>query len=226
MSTKSKKKQETKLLWRVLITLVGAALICIAVSHLALYFFGETAPVSVATRRFGGSNDGRPSNQRYEWALDYTFYDKNGTARSGHTTRRGSDFSVQTDSRVYYFSLAPFISTLESEAKPNAGQLVCIVLGVFLIVIMNRKKANKRRSPTVRHVQEFTDYDDSVRNCSTASMNRRKFLWIVCPGKRVNCSGHFMAQLPLLFPDSKITRMGDFLFFLPLLFYIKMIPIS
>ncbi|MFZ7104551.1 MAG: hypothetical protein ACOWWO_18105 [Peptococcaceae bacterium] len=161
MSKNQNKKRENSLFWRIAITLVGVALIWIAVSNLALYVFGETAAADVATRRVGGAGDGRPVNQRYEWSIDYTFRDKNGEEHSGHTTRRGSDISVKADSRVYYFPGAPFISTLESEARPNIGQPLFVVLGGFLIAVMNRRK-KKRPAPAARTAQELTDYDDSV----------------------------------------------------------------
>lgn len=147
--------------WRIIITVVGAALILIAASNLALYFFGTAAPAAVSARRVGGANDGQPPNHRYEWSVDYTFRDKNGLAHSGNTTVRGGDIAPKTDSRVYYFPFAPFVSALESEAKPNTGQAVTAALGVLLVFVMNSKK-KKRPVPAARTVQELTDYDDSV----------------------------------------------------------------
>lgn len=155
------KKQGNALFWRLAITLVGAALLFIAVSNLALYFFGTVAPAAISTRRVGGSDDGRPPNQRYEWSVDYTFRDRTGGEHSGHTTRRGGDIPPKTDRRVYYFPSAPFISALESEAKPNTGQAVMAVLGTLLVLVMNGKK-KKRPAPAARTAQELTDYDDSV----------------------------------------------------------------
>lgn len=153
--------KHAKPFWRIIITAVGAALILIAVSNLALYFFGTVAPAAVSTRRVGGANDGQPPNRRYEWSAHYTFRDKNGLEHSGHTTIRSGDIAPKTDNRVYYFSSAPFISVLESEAKPNTGQAVMAALGVLLIFVMNSKK-KRRPAPAARTAQELTDYDDSV----------------------------------------------------------------
>lgn len=147
--------------WRILISTVGAALIVIAVLNLGLYFFGTAAAVSVATRRVGGSDDGRPANQRYQWFLDYTFTDANGIIQSGHTSRRGGDMSVKTDARVYYFPFAPFINSLESETKPGFAQPLYIALGVLLIAVLNRKNKPSKRK-TIKNPPELTDYDDSV----------------------------------------------------------------
>jgi hypothetical protein len=161
MPKKRKANKHVKLFWRVAITAVGAALILIAVSNLALYFFGMSAPAAVSTRRVGGANDGQPPNRRYEWSVDYTFRDKNGLEHSGHTTLRGGDIPPKTDRRVYYFPFAPFVSALESEAKPNTGQTVMAALGVLLIFVMNGKK-KKRPASAARTARELTDYDDSV----------------------------------------------------------------
>lgn len=148
--------------WQIVITLIGSALILIAVSNLTLYFLGESTAATVKTRRVGGSDDGRPVNERYKWAIDYTFYDKDGAEYIGHTSRRGSDFSVNIDRRVYYFSFAPFISAPESEARPNIGQLLFILIGIFLIFSMKPKKKKIRSVSAVKNVRELTDYDDSV----------------------------------------------------------------
>jgi len=163
MSVPMKNKRKlSKLFWRIIISAVGAALIFIAVSELALYFFGETASASVTTRRVGGADDQYQPNQRYEWSVDYTFMDKKGTEHSGHTTRRGGDLPPKTDSRVYYFPLVPFISALESEAQPNIGQPLFVVIGIFLLLMMSRKNKKLRPVPAVRNAKDMKDYDDSV----------------------------------------------------------------
>ncbi|MDD2362059.1 MAG: hypothetical protein PHV32_04830 [Eubacteriales bacterium] len=133
------KRKPSKLFWRIVISAVGLALIFIAVSNFTLFFFGETATVSVTTRRVGGESDQYQPNQRYEWSVDYTFTDKNGAKFSGHTTRRGGDLPPKTESRAYYFSFAPFINALESEAQPNIGQLMFVIIGIFLLLVMNKK---------------------------------------------------------------------------------------
>lgn len=126
--------------WRIVISLVGLALIIIAVLQLALFLFGETAEAQVNVRRYGGADNGRPPNRRYNWSLDYTFHDRNGDIHNGTTTRQGSDMSVDTDSLVYYFPSAPFVSALESDARPNLLQPVYIIIGAFLIFAMNKKR--------------------------------------------------------------------------------------
>ncbi len=152
----------SKLFWRIVISAVGAALILIAVSNLALYFFGETVSVNVITRRVGGADDQYEPNHRYEWSVDYKFMDKSGVSHSGHTTRRGGDLPPKTDNRAYYFSFAPFINALESEVQPNIGQLLYILIGIFLLLVMNRKRNKVRPVAIMRNTNDFKDYDDSV----------------------------------------------------------------
>ena len=144
--TKSKKKSDT--FWRVVISAVGIALIAMAVINFILFLFGTQTSASVSVRRFGGAENGRPSEIRYSWAVDYTFIDDDGDKHEGHSTKLGSDMSVKTDDTVYYLEAAPFINGLESEVEPNLGQLIYVCLGVFLIYVMNprlrRKKSKKK----------------------------------------------------------------------------------
>ena len=126
--------------WRIAISAVGIALIAIAMGNLLLFFFGEkTGVLDLNTRRVGGADNGRTVSARYEWSVDYTFKDGNDEVHSGHTTRRGNDLSVKTDSIVYYFAFAPFINSLESDAEPNLSQLLYTGIGAFLLFVINRK---------------------------------------------------------------------------------------
>lgn len=143
----AKKKKQSKILevfWRITISTVGVALIVIAIVNLLLFIFGDTATATITTRRFGGADDGRPAEQRYEWVIAYTFQDRDGVSYGGHTSRRGSDTMVEVDNSVRYFNFAPYISSLESEAKPNFGQFLLIMLGFVLLYVMNKKKKQVR----------------------------------------------------------------------------------
>ncbi|NCA68059.1 MAG: hypothetical protein EOM87_08355 [Clostridia bacterium] len=147
--TVNKTNKAANLFLRIVISAVGVALIIIAVSELMLYFYGETAIAAVRVRRVGGEDSGRTPDQRYEWSLDYSFMDKNGEIVNGTTTRRGSDISVKLDDRVYYFPFATYINALQSEAEPNFSQPLLVVIGVFLIYVMNRRKKKTRDKPSV-----------------------------------------------------------------------------
>ena len=168
----SRIKQTSKgngILARILISLLGVAMILLGVSRFALFFVGETTFADVNTRRVGGADNQYAADKRYEWSIDYTFTDADGEVHDGHTTRRGADMGVKVESTVYYWPAAPFINGLESEVEPNLGQLILVGLGVLLIVFMNRKpgRARSRRQPAQAAVPKsqraaLEDYDDSV----------------------------------------------------------------
>lgn len=171
MATKraSKASKASEGFWRIVISTVGVALILMAVGNVMLFFFGENSMAKVSTRRYGGAEDNRPANQRYEWAIDYTFKDLEGNSHSGHTNRRGSDMSVKVENEVYYFPFAPNINSLKSEAVPNIGQPLVIGIGILLLFVMNRKKkktSDKFKVATTSSgeidIPDLNDYDDSV----------------------------------------------------------------
>lgn len=185
----------SKIFWRIFISLIGTALIIIAVADVSLYYFGNTSPATVHTDRFGGSLDSAPSNQ-YEWSVDYTFY-ADGKEYSGHQTVRGSAINVKHDNEVHYFKFAPWINSLY--AKPlNIGTFVMIGLGVLLIAVMNKssKKHNESRMTSAAHnkfkkkppyendaetdknrvtlawlMENTTDYDDRIEEYYQKSWN-------------------------------------------------------
>lgn len=165
----AKKKKSSNLFWRIFISAIGIALILIAIMDFSLFLFGEKTTAIITTRRIAGSNPGKPSDQRYRWYVDYTFTDNEGDEYSGHTQKLGSDTSVKVDNTIYYFPQAPFLNSLESEAKPNWGQLVYIGLGIFLLFVMNgKKKKPKHKHKVIKKadgsldVPDLEDYDDSV----------------------------------------------------------------
>lgn len=155
---KNIQKMKSNLFWRVAISLVGAALVLIAVFQLMLFFLGETAAADISVRRVGGANDNALVSQRYEWSVDYTFKDQDGRIHSGHTTRRGSDTSAGVaDDTVYYFPFAPFVNALERDAGPGLHQLVFVVLGVFLLIVMNKKKGKALPQNDKHNIQAPSD---------------------------------------------------------------------
>ncbi|MDW7657764.1 MAG: zinc-ribbon domain-containing protein [Bacillota bacterium] len=163
-TTKSKKSE---LFWRIAISLVGIALILMAISNLLLFVLGETATAAVMTRRYGGERPGAVNDKRYTWSVDYTFIAADGITYEGHLSKLGSATSVKTSKTIYYFTFAPFINTPEDTAEPNLGQLVLLAAGVFCLYVMNRKPKVSARVKTPARAGRssepiITDYDDSV----------------------------------------------------------------
>ncbi len=170
-SGKARNRKETSPAARILISLVGVAMILLGLSRFVLFFVGDKAVAQVTTRRVGGSSTQYSADKRYEWSIDYTFMDKDGEIHDGHTTRRGSDMGVKVEKTVYYLAAAPFVNGLASEVEPNLGQLVLVGLGVFLLFVMNRRPkraSNPYRSAPGRSnaaavpAPVLNDYDDSI----------------------------------------------------------------
>ena len=146
----TKGKRKSDVIWRIIVSAVGIALIAMAIANISLFIFGAQTDASVSVRRFGGADNGKPADIRYRWSVDYTFADEYGDIHEGHTTKSGSEMSVNTDDTVYYLKTAPYINGLESEVKPSIGLIIYAGLGIFLIVVMNPKLEVKRsRKPAV-----------------------------------------------------------------------------
>jgi len=128
-----KKKESSGLGGKILLILVGAALIAISLINIILFIVGDLAIANVSTRRMGGAIDGRPLSSRYEWSIDYSFVAVDSKTYHGTLRRHGSDISVEVERKVYYLPINPRINALSSEVTPNIGQLIMILLGGFLI---------------------------------------------------------------------------------------------
>jgi hypothetical protein len=125
---------------RILISLLGIILIIMAIGNLMLFIFGETAVAEVHTRRTGGERYNAVNDKRYSWAVDYTFMAEDGKSYSGQLTKLGSATGVDVSRRIYYFPFAPYFNTTEDTGEPNLGQLFMVAVGIFLLMVMNRKK--------------------------------------------------------------------------------------
>ena len=129
------------LFWRIALSAVGVLLILMAVGNLYVYLVGEKTRVfDVKTRRIGGSDANQAPGSRYQWDISYSFRDRSGAVHHGYAKRRGSDSGTTVEKTVYYLPAAPFFNVLESQGRPNAGQAVMLVLGGFLLYVMNRKR--------------------------------------------------------------------------------------
>lgn len=171
MAKRKSKSSETPFFWRIVISLIGLSLILIALSTIALSFWGTSAVAQVSTRRIGGADPGKHANQRYEWSVSYTFKDASGQAYTGYTTKRGGDMAVPVGKNVRYFPFAPYINALSTEAKLNWSQPLYFGLGYLLIAVINGKKKKKshshaayRRPDGQLDVPTLEDYDDSVES--------------------------------------------------------------
>lgn len=132
---------------RVLISLLGLALIILAVVPLMLGIVGERAPgVITHVRREGGERPEAVAG-RYTYAISYTFKLPDGTNIDGFTKKVSNGAFVKNPSTpvaVRYLKQLPFINVLESETEPRLGNLTLIALGSFLIWLINSELGAKK----------------------------------------------------------------------------------
>ncbi|MCL6559996.1 MAG: hypothetical protein K6U74_14645 [Firmicutes bacterium] len=128
---------------RLLISLLGLALMLWGISTVTLWFAGESATAVITSihREGGERSDGKPG--RYTYSIGYTFTLSDGRRVDGSAKKIGGAVYVKADGTstapVRYLKVAPFINTLEENTRPSFGQPALVVAGILLIIVMNRK---------------------------------------------------------------------------------------
>lgn len=129
---------------RILITLLGIALILMGASEIMLGFAGKstTAVITDIQREGGERTDGKSG--RYTYNISYTFTLPDGKEVGGFTKKVGDSVYLKADgtstTRVRYFPAFPYINAMEKDTGFGAGQLILILAGGVLIFLMNSKK--------------------------------------------------------------------------------------
>lgn len=129
---------------RILITLLGIALILMGMSEIFLGFAGERADAVVTDiRREGGERtDGKPG--RYTYNIGYTFTLSDGRTINGVAKKIGNAVYLKPNGKqtvpIRYLRTFPYISTMEKDAGLGAGQLTLMLAGGALVFFMNTKK--------------------------------------------------------------------------------------
>lgn len=143
---------------RIIISMLGAALILWAVATVTLGFVGERgrAVITNVRRQGGERTDGKSG--RYTYIISYTFRLADGKSVDGFSTRisNGTYIKVKqpyTTASIRYFKFFPRFNALEDDTEPNFGKLVLIAAGGFLIFTMNKQKKirRKRKKQIVRN---------------------------------------------------------------------------
>jgi len=129
---------------RILITLLGIALIIYGVGMAMLGFVGTRAiAVITSIRRQGGERDEAVPG-RYTYSIGYRFALPDGRIVDGSTTRIGDSVYVKatgtSTAPVRYFAFFPYFNALESHTAPGIGQLIVAAAGVFIVFAENRRR--------------------------------------------------------------------------------------
>ena len=129
---------------RILITLLGIALIIYGVGMAMLGFVGTRATAVITSiRRQGGERDEAVPG-RYTYSIGYRFALPDGRIVDGSTTRIGDSVYVKatetSTAPVRYFAFFPYFNALESQTGPGGGQLIVTIAGVFIIFAENRRR--------------------------------------------------------------------------------------
>lgn len=131
-----------KLLPRIFITLLGAALILWGAGKIALGIIGEpeTATITHIRREGGERNDIKPG--QYTYNISYTFTLPDGKEIDGFTKQIGDGIYQKADGtstvQIRYLTGFPYFSALERDVGIGAGPLVLIVAGGVLVFLMVR----------------------------------------------------------------------------------------
>ncbi|MDD2969388.1 MAG: hypothetical protein PHT89_04670 [Lachnospiraceae bacterium] len=137
-------KNESKIIPRILITLLGIAMMLIPISDIILKVAGESATAVITEiRREGGErSDGIPG--RYTYNISYTFYLPDGKQVDGFTKKIGNSVYLKADgtstTKVRYLEKAPFINAMEKDTGLGMGQIVMFLTGGGLIFLINKRR--------------------------------------------------------------------------------------
>ena len=129
---------------RILITMLGTALILMGVTQIVLGLVGETTTAIITSiRRVGGERtDGKPG--RYNYDIAYTFTLSNGKTIDGFAKRIGDSVYLKPDGtstmRVRYLGAFPYINFPDRDTGLGPGQLVLIFAGGVLIYLINMER--------------------------------------------------------------------------------------
>lgn len=137
-----------KRLPRLLLTLLGAALILWAAADLALGLFGERATAAVTHIRREGGERAEAVPNRYTYSISYTFVLPDGKEIHGVTKKIGNAVYLKADGTgrmaVRYFRAIPYVNAPEKSPPFSLGQPIMAAAGIFLIVRMNQRQAEPK----------------------------------------------------------------------------------
>lgn len=133
-----------KLVPRLLITLLGIALILMGTFEVVLGIAGTSTLATVTSIRREGGERAESTPGRYTYNIGYSFTLPNGKEVSGFAKKIGDSVYLKADGasfvQIRYFPAFPYINAMEKDTKFGARQLVLVLAGVALIFLMNKRK--------------------------------------------------------------------------------------
>ena len=146
MSKTMSKTKTSSLHTRLLITMLGIAFVAYGSSNVMLGYFGEKETATIThIGREEGERD-QLTRGKYTYNISYTFTLPNGRTVNGISKKVGDATYLKVDGKsktaVRYFSFLPIVNAMEEDTKPDIGQVLLLVIGCFLIYIVNRRKNN------------------------------------------------------------------------------------
>lgn len=134
---------------RILLTILGAALIALGIGRLALGVVGEQGTAVITSIRRQGGEITAGQSGRYIYQVGYSFRLPDGHSVDGWTTRVGDAGHVKADGKstmpVRYLKALPVVNAPESSTRLSLGQPILLAVGIFLIAAMNGGGKKRRR---------------------------------------------------------------------------------
>lgn len=154
--------KSTGITTRILISLVGIALILVAARDVWLVVIGKAATATVTTEQYDDSPDfNEPIELQYKWKVSWTFT-VDGKEYSGSRTAKGSATAVRHGNAVFYFPFAPQINSLDADESVGVTTIILTGLGILLIAVVNAKR-KKSETPKECAPQNQSDEYSSER---------------------------------------------------------------
>jgi len=128
--------------WRFTLTFIGIIFIFYSLFLITLGLIGEDKSGTLITYRRILGERGEVIPNQYTYSLEYKFYvDKN--EYSGTSTVIGSPLFMKPDGQnlieIVYLKEAPYLNALKSDTRLDIGKFVMIIVGTFLVYIINLK---------------------------------------------------------------------------------------
>lgn len=135
-------KEFGKLVGRLFISFIGILFILWAIASLSLGIIGEEATAVVTNIRREGGERNEGIGGRYTYNISYQFTLSNGKKVNGLTKKIGSAVYLKADGTstvaVRYLGIFPYINHTDEKSHLNAGQIIMMAVGLFLVVELNR----------------------------------------------------------------------------------------